>query len=372
MVKEVRISTLQILNLASFEKGKNRGLKHGLANAAALIYSSTQISTEKLAQEAAKKVFSIRKKNLLTFSPLFTTNHCDSECLMCGMKKSNATMHRKFSGRNAILKQLRILKMHEKTQGVGFVTGEYESSFSRNANAFWIGWAIREALDLGFTLIYCNIGSLDTHEITILTEWFKPSENVNLSVFQETYDPIVYEKFMGKNAPKSDFNKRLNTFNSWIDAGYKNVNPGILVGLTDIQEDLSHLMNHVEHLKNRGAKISISIPRLRPALNSTNRSQVPDNDYLRLAATIAFLVPDCPLVITTRESREMQRMLLPLAGIISPGSPDVAPYSNKTSPSNQIQSSQFLVSDLARPSEILSWVKKQGYKFKNYENKRKV
>jgi 3-methyl-2-indolic acid synthase len=339
-----------------------------LAEAAYLIFTDSKFSNDEIRSAAQVRVQGIRKKNLLTFSPLFTTNYCDSNCLMCGMRKSNTMMERKFAGRSKIIDQLKILRKIEKTRGVGFVTGEYEGSFARNANAFWIGWGIREALDLGFNLIFCNIGSLDTNEISTLTDWFSPKDKVNLSVFQETYNLEDYDRFMGKNSPKSDFMKRLNTFDDWIDSGQKHVNPGILLGLSDPKEDLVLLMNHVEHLRKRGAHSYISVPRLRPALQTAHRTLVSDLDYIRFLATIAFLVPDCPLVLTTREPREMQQQALPIVGIVSPGSPDVAPYQKNAKPPNRLESSQFLVADLARPSEVLKWVSQQKFKVKNWNS----
>jgi 2-iminoacetate synthase len=350
-------------DLQTFTK---RNSPFSLSEAAYLIFTSTKFSNDEILAAAKDRVHGIRKNKLLTFSPLFTTNHCDSNCLMCGMRKSNTMMERKFAGRSAIIDQLNILRKVEKTRGVGFVTGEYEGSFSRNTNAFWIGWGIKEALDLGFNLIFCNIGSLDAGEIATLTEWFTPKDKVNLSVFQETYNLEDYERFMGKDYPKSNFMKRLHTFDEWIDAGQKHVNPGILLGLSDPKEDLVLLMNHVDHLKKRGAHIYISAPRLRPALQTSHRSLVSDTDYIRILATIAFLVPDCPLVLTTREPREMQQQALPLVGIVSPGSPDVAPYKKNAKPPNRLESSQFLVADLARPSEILKWVTQQKFKVQNW------
>jgi 2-iminoacetate synthase len=327
------------------------------------LWLDTAITLEELTSAAEARCAS-RQPRLHTFVPLYTTNHCDSECKMCSMRKGNDRMVRKFSGRNEIIEQLTILHRDEGVRGVGFLTGEYEDKYTRMATAFRIGWAMRTALDMGFERIYFNIGSMEPDEIDVLAEWVRRDEPVTMCVFQETYDRESYRRFMGDTAvgvPKADYDRRVRSFDRWLDAGFRFVNPGVLVGLhTDVESEIVALVAHGAHLRARGAEVDLSLPRMRPAMSSRDSTRIGDEDYLRMMAAVAFACPEQRLVLTTREPQEFQDRAIGLAGVISPGSPDVAPYRSGSQARNAEESSQFLVADLRRPRHILSRIEAAG------------
>ncbi|MGY1455958.1 3-methyl-2-indolic acid synthase [Streptomyces sp. SS8] len=341
------------------------------AAVALALWEDRSITTDEL-KKAAEERCATRAPVLHTFVPLYTTNHCDSECKMCSMRKGNVRLDRKFSGRNEIIEQLRVLRDHEGVRGVGLLTGEYEDKHTRLASAFRIGWAIRTALDMGFERIYFNIGSMEPDEIEILGEWVEREDPVTMCVFQESYDRDTYRRFMGKTSagvPKADFNRRVTSFDRWLDAGYRYVNPGVLVGLhDDLSAELVALVAHGEHLRRRGAVTDLSVPRMRPAMTSRDTTRVSDEDYLRMMAAVAFACPEQRLVLTTREPQEFQDRALGLAGVISPGSPDVAPYRGDAQTRNDARSSQFQVADLRRPRHILDRIESSGIEVGHFVN----
>ncbi|HEY0636611.1 MAG TPA: 3-methyl-2-indolic acid synthase [Pseudonocardiaceae bacterium] len=341
------------------------------AAVALALWDDPTVSTAEL-QAAAERRCSARTPQLHTFVPLYTTNHCDSECKMCSMRKGNARLDRKFASRNEIIEQLEILYRHEGVRGVGFLTGEYEDKYVRLSTAFRIGWAMRTALDMGYERIYFNIGSMEPDEIAVLGEWITPDEPVTMCVFQETYDRESYRRFMGPTAagvPKADYDRRVVSFDRWLDAGYRYVNPGVLVGLhEDVSAELVRLVAHGAHLKERGAVVDLSVPRMRPAMSSRDSTRIDDDDYLRMMSVIAFTCPEQRLVLTTREPQEFQDRAIGLAGVISPGSPDVAPYRAGEQAVNDERSSQFLVADLRRPRFILSRIESNGTKVSHFAN----
>jgi hypothetical protein len=77
-------------------------------------------------------------------------------------------------------------------------------------------------------------------------------------------------------------------------------------------------------------------------------------------SVIALVCPDQRLVLTNRESEEFQEKAIDLCGVISPGSPDVTPYQRGDAFVNREESSQFLVADLHRPSQILTRIQARG------------
>src|SRR5262249_3366658 len=153
----------------------------------------------------------------------------------------------------------------------------------------------------------------------------------------------------------------------WLSAGFRSVNPGFLVGLGDPGLDLAQITAHIDHLASRGARVDMSLPRLRPALGSSISSRVGDDEYIRVIATLALLFPDFPIVLTSREPQEFQDRVLPIVGIISPGSPDVSPYRRHTEALNNPDSSQFLIPDHRRPAEILSRICGLGYEMIHFD-----
>jgi len=341
------------------------------AAVALALWEDTALSTAEL-QVAAEARCGARRPQLHTFVPLYTTNHCDSECKMCSMRKGNARMERKFASRNEIIEQLEILYHYEGVRGVGFLTGEYEDKYVRLSTAFRIGWAMRTALDMGYERIYFNIGSMEPDEIAVLGEWITHDEPVTMCVFQETYDRESYRRFMGSTVlgvPKADYDRRVVSFDRWLDAGYRYVNPGVLVGLhEDVSTEIVRLVAHGAHLRERGAVVDLSVPRMRPAMSSRDSTRIDDEDYLRMMSVIAFTCPEQRLVLTTREPQEFQDRALGLAGVISPGSPDVAPYRVDAQAMNDEKTSQFLVADLRRPRFILSRIESHGTKVSHFAN----
>lgn len=335
------------------------------------LWEDTSISTAEL-KAAAELRCAARTPQLHSFVPLYTTNHCDSECKMCSMRKGNARLERKFASRNEIIEQLEILYKHEGVRGVGFLTGEYEDKYVRLSTAFRIGWSIRTALDMGYERIYFNIGSMEPDEIEILGEWIQPEDPVTMCVFQETYDRDSYRRFMGKTSagvPKADYERRVVSFDRWLDAGFRYVNPGILVGLhDDLASELVTLVAHGAHLKDRDAVVDLSVPRMRPAMSSRDSTRVGDDNYLRMMAVLAFTCPEQRLVLTTREPQDFQDEAIGLAGVISPGSPDVAPYRADEQARNDEKTSQFLVADLRRPRHILGRIEASGIPVGHFAN----
>jgi hypothetical protein len=129
-------------------------------------------------------------------------------------------------------------------------------------------------------------------------------------------------------------------------------NPGVLLGLhDDVAYELLALLAHVRHLRARGLEVYVSLPRLRRASGTPYAAGVDDDMLCRIVALLSFGRPDAKVVISTRESPAMQRRLVPLIGVLTPGSPGVAPYT-PTGARFELEASQFEVLD-HRPIEAI-------------------
>jgi len=97
--------------------------------------------------------------------------------------------------------------------------------------------------------------------------------------------------------------------------------------------------------------VYISLPRLRRASGTPYTAGVDDDMLCRVVAVLSFGRPDAKVVISTRESPAMQRRLVPMIGVLTPGSPGVAPYTANGA-RFELEASQFEVLD-HRPIEAI-------------------
>ncbi|HJQ73461.1 MAG TPA: hypothetical protein VJ814_01150, partial [Gaiellaceae bacterium] len=193
--------------------------------------------------------------------------------------------------------------------------------------------------------------------------------HLTMCTFQETYSPAAYARFMGTSAenPRSDFARRLTNFDRACDAGMRAANPGLLLGLDpDLGYEVLALLGHVRHLQARGMDVYVSLPRLRKASGTPRRAGVGDDALCRIVAVLSFGAPEAKVVISTREPPAIQRRLLPVIGVLTPGSPGVAPYT-PTGARFELEASQFEVLDHRPIEAILGEVLAAGATIDCYE-----
>lgn len=325
----------------------------------ATLFLSDEIDTEGLLALASERRALRGAPRVETFSPLYLSNECDGECLMCGMRRFNGDLQRETADPATNSSQLSIL--HRRgMRGVALLTGEYRPGERRDDMMTRTRSALASALGQGFSHVLINIGSLDTGDYATLFAdvprlgdgSFDP--HITMCTFQETYDPTVYARFMGASAdnPRADFWRRLENFDRAVEAGMRSANPGVLLGLNrDLAYEIIALCAHVEHLEERGMRVYISLPRLRKASGAEHRAGVSDDALTRIVALLSAQFPDAKVVISTRESPQIQRRLLPVIGVLTAGSPGVAPY-DEGSTRFEIEASQFEVAD-QRPFEVI-------------------
>jgi 2-iminoacetate synthase ThiH len=297
--------------------------------------------------------------HLETFSPLYLTNECDAECLMCGMRRTNDALARETADEATAEAQLDILA-RRGLRAVALLTGEYHHGPRRRTMIGRAASALAAALGRGFTHVLINIGALEAREYSELLAGVgrrhdgRVLPQVTMCTFQETYSPAVYARFMGTNRenPRSDFTRRLTNFDRACDAGMWVANPGVLLGLNpDVGYEVLALLAHVRHLKGRGMGVYVSLPRLRRASGTPYTVGVSDDLLCRVVAVLSFGAPEAKVVVSTREPPAMQRRLVPVIGVLTPGSPGVAPYT-ETGARFELEASQFEVLD-HRPIEAI-------------------
>ncbi len=341
--------------------------------AVATLFLARDVSTDQLV-DLARSRRPAGAPQLETFSPLYFSNECDGECRMCGMREGNAGLRRETADASTIRGQLDTLTQRGM-RGVAVLSGEYRHGERRQRMLARAAEATRDALDRGFTHVLINVGSLEKEEYGDFLAGIPRDEqgaiapHLTMCTFQETYDPATYAKFMGSTPdnPRCDYGRRLQNFDRAAAAGIRSANPGVLLGLSpDLAYEFLALSSHVRHLESLGLQVYISLPRLRKANGAEHKAGVSDDDFTRVVAVLSAGFPDAKVVISTRETPEMQHRLLPIIGVLTAGSPGVAPY-GAADARFELEASQFEVAD-QRPFEaILGECLDAGARIDGYE-----
>ena len=205
------------------------------------------------------------------------------------------------------------------------------------------------------TTIQKNSGSLSDEEIEQLKKVFPNDNRIVLSLFQEVYNEECYHKFFGNydtDNPKSDYARRRSTARRFLNAGFSQIDIGILIGLHDINQEVASLKQHISELLNMADTIYVSLPRVLGCKQI--HDTVSDDKYELIIKELSEDFPSIKLIITTRENNTFIKKVLPYISVISPGCSDVLPYTVSGKIENNLQTSQFQVKLLRdRPTEVL-------------------
>jgi 2-iminoacetate synthase len=337
-----------------------------------LLWSAPGLNNEEVYQ-LARTARRARPSPLETFSPLYMTNTCDAECRMCGMRRDNAALQRQTVDLGTVDEQLRILR-RRGMHAVALLTGEYRRD-RRGWALDYVNQALRGTQALGFRHVLINVGSIDADEYDTLLDGIPRrgdgtvEPKLTMCTFQETYSRVYYEKFMGgdRDNPRADYDRRLVNFDRARRAGLRVANPGILVGLNpELGFELLALTLHARHLLAHGMEVYLSVPRLRQIAGSGHHPRGADDDtFVRLVSVLALGLPECKIVLTTREPATIQRRLMPIVTVLSAGSAAVAPYTD-TGAHFPLDTSQFEVIDQRPFEEILGEYVARGASFENF------
>ena len=135
-----------------------------------------------------------------------------------------------------------------------------------------------------------------------------------LIVYQETYDPEIYQQ-MHTAGPKKDFDWRLVTPERAYEAGFRRLGIGALFGLADWRHEALALAAHTDYLLKTcwKAQITLSFPRLRPCAGSFQPlTHLSDRHLVQLITAFRICFPDVGLVLSTREPSSLRNGLIPL------------------------------------------------------------
>lgn len=264
-------------------------------------------SWDRVFQASLKIKERIFGSRIALFAPLYVTNVCRNECIYCGFRRSNKQLKRKTLTDLEILGEVKILE----TMGHRRICLVYGDN-----PRFKIEDIIRH-IQLCFN---AEIDGKKLYEVCINLEpptqedFLKLKESclpIYYRVFQETYHLPTYKE-AHKAGQKANYKWRVEVFDRAIRAGITNIGLGVLFGLYNYKFEVLSLIAHAYYLLNEyGVKIkSVSVPRLRPSLNTPYSSSPPvsvgEEELKKIIAVLRLSIPWIEIIITTRESPQFR------------------------------------------------------------------
>ena len=258
---------------------------------------------EGLAQKARTITIQYFGRAISIYAPLYLSNFCDNHCVYCGF---NRTM-------KVERKKLTLEEMHQEMkkvsqtgiQSILLLTGESRSMTPIN----YIKTAVTAAKEY-FPGISLEVCPLEVDEYKELCE----AGVDGVTIYQETYNKDRY-KILHQAGKKTDYHYRYETPERIAKSGIRTINMGVLLGLSQVAEDVYHLFLHLEQMERKypGVEYTLSFPRLIPLKETGIKYfEVPDITLIKLICIARILFPRVGINLSTRERPYIRDHALPL------------------------------------------------------------
>ena len=250
---------------------------------------------------------------IVTFAPLYMSNHCINSCTYCGFRRENTEMHRVRLSMDEIRAEAAALTGTFGHKRLIVVYGEHPLSdidyLEESVNAVY---DVRVPTRKG----HANIRRVNVNAAPLDVESLRRLKHVGLGtfqVFQETYHRDTYRRVHGRKSLKADYHWRLYCMHRAQEAEVDDVGIGVLFGLYDWKFEVMGLIHHTRELEKTMRGIgphTISFPRLEPAHNApgtrNSKYAVSDEDFLKIITVLRLSVPYAGMICTARESKEVR------------------------------------------------------------------
>ncbi|MDR0882932.1 MAG: 2-iminoacetate synthase ThiH [Candidatus Adiutrix sp.] len=242
------------------------------------------------AQAATSRFFG---RNIVLYTPLYIANHCVNECAYCGYNLRNRIRRAKLT-LEEIEAEARAIAA-TGLQDILLLTGESPAK----ADVAYIASAV-EILRSWFACVGLEIYPLATADYARLHQ----AGADYISVYQETYDPALYDH-VHRAGPKKDYARRFGAHDRALAAGFRGASFGSLLGLGPFRRDVLACGLHAWAVQEKypQAEIGFSVPRLRPFPNQTQTEvDVHETELLQIMLALRLFMPWAGLSLSTRES----------------------------------------------------------------------
>lgn len=319
-----------------------------ISEVAALLSNEAREDLENIAR--ASQTLTQRRfgRVIKLYTPIYISNECINSCLYCGFRHDNK-IERKTLSEKELLNECNAV-FEAGHRHLLFVSGEHPARVPLEMICGVVKKIRRQAGS-----ITVEIMPQDENGYRRLYE----AGVDGVTLYQETYCEDTYKKFHPAG-PKSDFLLRLNAIENSAKAQMTFLGIGSLLGLNDWRYETLALVSHARYLMKKywRSHVAVSVPRIRDSASSFKMpAPVSDADLTQMICALRLALPDCGIILSTRESAKLRDSLVPLGitqmsagAVTSPGG-----HANKSS------GEQFSRSDTRTAAEVESALKKLGY-----------
>ena len=346
----------EILEKAS----KKKGLNHREASVLLACDMPEKVQEMyKLANEIKQDYYGNR---IVLFAPLYLSNYCVNGCVYCPYHMKNKHIARKKLTQEEIVKEVTAL------QDMGHKRLAIEAGEDPVNNPIEY---ILESIKTIYGIKHKNgaIRRVNVNIAATTVENYKKLKEAEIGtyiLFQETYHKKSYEE-LHPTGPKHDYNYHTEAMDRAMEGGIDDVGLGVLFGLEMYRYEFAGLLMHAEHLEAvfGVGPHTISVPRIKRADDidpDAFDNGIDDDIFAKICALIRISVPYTGMIISTRESRKVREMVLPLGvSQISGGSRTSVGGYGKSEIKDNRTTEQFDVSDTRSLDEVVNWLIKSGY-----------
>ena len=313
---------------------------------------------EPMAQRAAALTRRHFGRIISLYSPLYVANYCSNGCSYCGFA-SDRKQRRAHLSLDQVRKELDAMRSWG-CQEVLILTGER----CPQADVDYLEACVRLAAER-MPSVALEVFPMETAEYRRLAQ----AGATSVTMYQETYDPVVYDQCHRWGA-KKNYSYRLEAPDRLLAAGMRSVGIGALLGLGEPKAEMISLFRHLRHLQ-RGhwkAGVALSFPRLRPQQGGFQPAHVVDDRQL---AQIIWAFRTClPTVALTLSTRESSAFRDGMAGVgISKMSVNSHTAVGGYTDQGETTKAQFDINDGRPTEEFLAMLRGKGLEpvFKNWD-----
>ncbi len=258
---------------------------------------------ESLAQESTRLTRQYFGRTISLYAPIYLSNYCSSHCTYCGFNSHNRIDRIKLTA-----EQMHKEMKHVADTGIESIlllTGE---SYKATPVSYLL-----EAANIAkqyFTSISLEVHPMETSEYA---ELFQNGVD-GITVYQETYDRARYKE-VHVSGKKSDYDFRYGTPERAAQGGIRHLSLGILLGLSDVAEDVLALYEHLRFMEKNypGVEYSVSFPRLRTIKGRDFAlCNVDDKMFIKIICLTRILFPRVGINLSTRETAALRDNALEL------------------------------------------------------------
>jgi 2-iminoacetate synthase len=308
-------------------------------------------SVEELAHQAAQTTRQYFGRAISLYSPLYLSNFCSSHCTYCGFHSHNKIQRMKLEPEQ-YRKEMQFI--HEQgIRNILMLTGE---SYQHTPVSY-----LKEAAVVAseyFQGIALEVHPMETSEYK---ELFAAGVD-GIAVYQETYDRARYAQ-VHLSGYKKNYDFRYNTPHRAAQAGMRQISLGILLGLSEVTQDVFALYQHLRELERSfpGVEYGVSFPRLRTVKAATLAScDVDDLQFVKIIALTRILFPRVSISLSTREEPNLRDHLLEI-GITRMSAGSNTSVGGYTLLEEKKQDPQFDIKDERSVDEIVKLLKSKNF-----------